>query len=152
MSGWAAGCCADGEAYFCTVFVRFLGLEKRGLCRKRRRVEGGHFLFLPGLRLKDPGSFSLTLAGAAKECEENQFQCRNERCIPSVWKCDEDDDCSDNSDEADCREYRSVFARRKRDSWVGGWGWRTGHQLFTLRGWGEHAPGFARLFSRLLWL
>ncbi|KAJ6662544.1 hypothetical protein lerEdw1_011681 [Lerista edwardsae] len=72
--------------------------------------------------------------GAAKECEENQFQCRNERCIPSVWKCDEDDDCSDNSDEADCREYRSVFARRKRDSWVGGWGWRPGHQLFTTAG------------------
>ncbi|XP_068879549.1 low-density lipoprotein receptor-related protein 8 isoform X2 [Aphelocoma coerulescens] len=40
--------------------------------------------------------------GAVKECEENQFQCRNERCIPAVWKCDEDDDCSDNSDEADC--------------------------------------------------
>ncbi|XP_048718299.2 low-density lipoprotein receptor-related protein 8 isoform X3 [Caretta caretta] len=40
--------------------------------------------------------------GAAKECEEDQFQCRNERCIPAVWKCDEDDDCSDNSDEADC--------------------------------------------------
>ncbi|TRZ20078.1 hypothetical protein HGM15179_007059 [Zosterops borbonicus] len=40
--------------------------------------------------------------GAVKECEENQFQCRNERCIPAIWKCDEDDDCSDNSDEADC--------------------------------------------------
>ncbi|KAG8132425.1 hypothetical protein E2320_010277 [Naja naja] len=42
--------------------------------------------------------------GSGKECEENQFQCRNERCIPSIWKCDEDDDCLDNSDEADCRE------------------------------------------------
>ncbi|XP_054021144.1 low-density lipoprotein receptor-related protein 8 [Dryobates pubescens] len=40
--------------------------------------------------------------GAVKECEKDQFQCRNERCIPAVWKCDEDDDCSDNSDEADC--------------------------------------------------
>ncbi|XP_025032901.1 low-density lipoprotein receptor-related protein 8 [Python bivittatus] len=40
--------------------------------------------------------------GSGKECEENQFQCRNERCIPSIWKCDEDDDCLDNSDEADC--------------------------------------------------
>ncbi|XP_051044352.1 low-density lipoprotein receptor-related protein 8 isoform X11 [Phodopus roborovskii] len=38
----------------------------------------------------------------AKECEEDQFRCRNERCIPSVWRCDEDNDCSDNSDEDDC--------------------------------------------------
>ncbi|XP_058159545.1 low-density lipoprotein receptor-related protein 8 isoform X9 [Dasypus novemcinctus] len=40
--------------------------------------------------------------GPAKECDEDQFRCRNERCIPSVWRCDEDDDCSDNSDEDDC--------------------------------------------------
>ncbi|XP_057567174.1 low-density lipoprotein receptor-related protein 8 isoform X7 [Hippopotamus amphibius kiboko] len=39
---------------------------------------------------------------AGKECEEDKFRCRNERCIPSVWRCDEDDDCSDNSDEDDC--------------------------------------------------
>ncbi|XP_045147690.1 low-density lipoprotein receptor-related protein 8 [Echinops telfairi] len=42
------------------------------------------------------------LHGPVKECEEDQFRCRNERCIPSVWRCDEDDDCSDNSDEDDC--------------------------------------------------
>ncbi|XP_054429305.1 low-density lipoprotein receptor-related protein 8 isoform X10 [Pteronotus mesoamericanus] len=40
--------------------------------------------------------------GLVKECEENQFRCQNERCIPSVWRCDEDDDCLDNSDEDDC--------------------------------------------------
>ncbi|XP_052032896.1 low-density lipoprotein receptor-related protein 8 isoform X9 [Apodemus sylvaticus] len=40
--------------------------------------------------------------GLVKECEEDQFRCRNERCIPSVWRCDEDNDCSDNSDEDDC--------------------------------------------------
>ncbi|XP_027258193.1 low-density lipoprotein receptor-related protein 8 isoform X6 [Cricetulus griseus] len=40
--------------------------------------------------------------GPAKECEEDQFRCRNDRCIPSVWRCDEDNDCSDNSDEDDC--------------------------------------------------
>ncbi|KAM5248305.1 low-density lipoprotein receptor-related protein 8 isoform 10-T10 [Ctenodactylus gundi] len=40
--------------------------------------------------------------GPAKECEKDQFRCQNERCIPSVWRCDEDNDCSDNSDEDDC--------------------------------------------------
>ncbi|EPY84585.1 low-density lipoprotein receptor-related protein 8 isoform 3 [Camelus ferus] len=45
---------------------------------------------------------SLRIEGPVKECEEDQFRCRNERCIPSVWRCDEDNDCSDNSDEDDC--------------------------------------------------
>ncbi|XP_037683110.1 low-density lipoprotein receptor-related protein 8 isoform X3 [Choloepus didactylus] len=40
--------------------------------------------------------------GPVKECEKDQFRCRNERCIPSVWRCDDDDDCLDNSDEDDC--------------------------------------------------
>lgn len=57
-----------------------------------------------GARPADPGA-APCLAGAVKECDKDQFQCRNERCIPAVWACDEDNDCSDNSDEADCREY-----------------------------------------------
>ncbi|KAM8931003.1 low-density lipoprotein receptor-related protein 8 [Pelodytes ibericus] len=36
------------------------------------------------------------------DCEENQFQCKNLRCIPTLWRCDEDDDCTDNSDEEGC--------------------------------------------------
>ncbi|XP_041126813.1 low-density lipoprotein receptor-related protein 8-like isoform X1 [Polyodon spathula] len=36
------------------------------------------------------------------ECENGQFQCKNERCIPAIWRCDDDDDCSDNSDEENC--------------------------------------------------
>ncbi|XP_073936168.1 low-density lipoprotein receptor-related protein 8 isoform X4 [Castor canadensis] len=37
-----------------------------------------------------------------QECTKDQFRCRNDRCIPFVWRCDEDNDCSDNSDEDDC--------------------------------------------------
>ncbi|CAF97593.1 unnamed protein product, partial [Tetraodon nigroviridis] len=37
-------------------------------------------------------------------CEDGQFQCNNRRCIPTIWRCDDDDDCSDNSDEENCRK------------------------------------------------
>uniref|UniRef100_A0A672P7Z7 LDL receptor related protein 8 n=1 Tax=Sinocyclocheilus grahami TaxID=75366 RepID=A0A672P7Z7_SINGR len=39
---------------------------------------------------------------ADTECEDGQFQCNNKRCIPTIWRCDDDDDCSDNSDEENC--------------------------------------------------
>lgn len=33
----------------------------------------------------------------------HQFACANgEKCIPKMWRCDFDNDCSDWSDEADC--------------------------------------------------
>ncbi|XP_031418645.1 low-density lipoprotein receptor-related protein 8 [Clupea harengus] len=40
--------------------------------------------------------------GTEEECEDGQFQCNNKRCIPTIWRCDDDDDCSDNSDEENC--------------------------------------------------
>ncbi|XP_020318652.2 coagulation factor XIII B chain-like isoform X1 [Oncorhynchus kisutch] len=41
---------------------------------------------------------------ALRKCRDNEFQCSNRRCIPTIWRCDKDDDCSDNSDEENC-EY-----------------------------------------------
>lgn len=46
----------------------------------------------------------LTLCGmfgivAPRECEEDEFSCQNGYCIRSLWHCDGDNDCGDNSDE-----------------------------------------------------
>nr|XP_054761024.1 sortilin-related receptor-like [Lytechinus pictus] len=39
-------------------------------------------------------------------CEPDQFQCSNsDRCIPIMWKCDRESDCTDNSDELNCPYY-----------------------------------------------
>uniref|UniRef100_A0AAV2KZF8 Uncharacterized protein n=1 Tax=Knipowitschia caucasica TaxID=637954 RepID=A0AAV2KZF8_KNICA len=44
------------------------------------------------------------------ECETGQFQCSNGRCIPTLWRCDDDDDCSDNSDEENCRKASQPYS------------------------------------------
>ena len=37
-------------------------------------------------------------------CPTGQFKCFDgSKCIPSTYKCDGDNDCTDGSDEAGCR-------------------------------------------------
>uniref|UniRef100_A0A1A9WSW6 Uncharacterized protein n=1 Tax=Glossina brevipalpis TaxID=37001 RepID=A0A1A9WSW6_9MUSC len=32
-------------------------------------------------------------------CEEGRFRCNNGNCIPNRWRCDQENDCADGSDE-----------------------------------------------------
>ena len=44
-------------------------------------------------------------------CEPNEFQCNNGKCAQKIWRCDGDDDCGDNSDEANCRKLANRALR-----------------------------------------
>lgn len=46
-------------------------------------------------------------------CLANEFQCRSGECIDSRRKCDRSRDCSDNSDEENCRERKKLNYKSK---------------------------------------
>lgn len=75
----------------------------------------GKTLFSPSFTLwmTDMFPFSRLMASLANpsyvpppQCQPGEFACKNNRCIQERWKCDGDNDCLDNSDEAPdlCRE------------------------------------------------
>ena len=37
-------------------------------------------------------------------CDSDEFQCDNGYCKPQSYRCNENDDCGDNSDEEGCGE------------------------------------------------
>lgn len=41
-------------------------------------------------------------------CHDWMFQCSNTKCIPMWWKCDNVNDCGDNSDELGCANSRTL--------------------------------------------
>ncbi|XP_076438284.1 sortilin-related receptor-like [Babylonia areolata] len=50
--------------------------------------------------------FCTVRGNSTLSCASDQFHCQNDnRCIPSQWRCDHDDDCRDMSDETDCPYY-----------------------------------------------
>ena len=51
---------------------------------------------------------SLSLHPVAQVCPPNQFECGNGQCIDASKKCDLQFDCSDASDELDCRKYLTI--------------------------------------------
>ena len=38
-------------------------------------------------------------------CSPQEFTCNNSKCINIAWRCDNDNDCGDNSDEWRCRKF-----------------------------------------------
>ena len=64
-------------------------------------------------------------------CPKSEFPCpATETCIPASWKCDGENDCSDEKDESDCGEYalRSTLCRLFVAQWLEH---LTGHQKVT---------------------
>lgn len=61
------------------------------------------------------------------QCQPGEFACANSRCIQERWKCDGDNDCLDNSDEAPalCRESPAL---RRAMGLQGAW-WGSGPSI-----------------------
>lgn len=48
-------------------------------------------------------------AGNVQRCRTGQFQCSVDmKCIPDYWRCDNERDCLDGTDENECQQIRSI--------------------------------------------
>jgi hypothetical protein len=82
-----------------------VGLECRGELRLVGLECRGELRFV-GLECRGESRF----VSSAGQCSAGQFRCHNDRCIPDNQTCDGTNDCSDGSDEAQCKEGMSLSA------------------------------------------
>ncbi|KAJ8982348.1 hypothetical protein NQ317_013098, partial [Molorchus minor] len=47
----------------------------------------------------------MTCPSVDNSCSSDHFACGNGYCVPKGWRCDEEDDCGDNSDEFQCGSH-----------------------------------------------
>ncbi|XP_006825065.1 uncharacterized protein LOC102806431, partial [Saccoglossus kowalevskii] len=62
-----------------------------------------------------------TLLNKRGFCDSYQFACENKRCIPNSWRCDNWDDCGDNSDEEYCGCQAHQFPCENRECVYASW-------------------------------
>lgn len=76
----------------------------------------GHFLLrLTQMLTQDvdqdanPAATGSTGKPEASGCEVDQFHCSNGKCVPDWWRCNQMDECGDNSDEELCLDSTFSF-------------------------------------------
>ncbi|KAJ6637160.1 putative vitellogenin receptor [Pseudolycoriella hygida] len=53
------------------------------------------------------------------DCRMDEFECKNKKCIRKEWRCDEQNDCGDKSDEIGCDNTTSVAGGQRGDNSCG---------------------------------
>ena len=54
--------------------------------------------------------YPILTASAPFHCGDGKFACGSQKCIPDRWRCDDYDDCGDQSDEVGCRKYLGMIS------------------------------------------
>lgn len=72
-----------------------------------------------GLFVVKPCEESYSYACQKEACIEGSFQCTNGKCLSSNWKCDEENDCGDASDESNCPQQCNYYQKGKKWQFCG---------------------------------